>query len=106
MYIELHARSAFSFLEGASQPEALAAACAHMNMPAMALLDRDGVYGAPRFHTAAKKLGVKAHIGSEMTVSSGDTGSPSSFPSRPSGAGSNSAYRITASQSNCSLLAE
>ena len=55
MYIELHARSAFSFLEGASLPEELAAVCAHLGMPAMALLDTDGVYGAPRFHLAAKK---------------------------------------------------
>ena len=55
MYIELHARSAFSFLEGASLPEELVAVCAQLNMPAMALLDTDGVYGAPRFHLAAKK---------------------------------------------------
>ena len=55
MYIELHARSAFSFLEGASMPEELAGVCAEHGMPAMALLDRDGVYGAPRFHLAAKK---------------------------------------------------
>ena len=55
MYIELHSRSAFSFLEGASLPENLVAACANLNMPAMALLDRDGVYGSPRFHMAAKK---------------------------------------------------
>ncbi|HUS19412.1 MAG TPA: error-prone DNA polymerase [Terriglobales bacterium] len=68
MYVELHSRSAFSFLEGASHPEALAAACAQFGMPAMALLDRDGVYGAARFHLAAKKLGVKAHIGAEVTV--------------------------------------
>jgi len=67
MYIELHARSAFSFLEGASVPEELAEVCAQQQMPAMALLDRDGVYGAPRFHLAAKKLKVKAHIGAEIT---------------------------------------
>ena len=67
-YVELHARSAFSFLEGASLPEALAAAAAEASMPALALLDRDGVYGAPRFHGAAKKLGIKAHIGAEITV--------------------------------------
>src|SRR5438552_1405513 len=66
MYIELHSRSAFSFLEGASLPEDLIATCAHLNMPAMALLDRNGVYGAPRFHMAAKKAGVKAHIGAEV----------------------------------------
>jgi error-prone DNA polymerase len=42
-------------------------------MPAMALLDRDGVYGAPRFHLAAKKAGVAAHIGSEITCTNGLT---------------------------------
>src|SRR6267142_2499989 len=67
-YIELHARSAFSFLEGASVPEELISACVAQEMPAMALLDRDGVYGAARFHLAAKKNGVKAHIGAEITV--------------------------------------
>jgi error-prone DNA polymerase len=66
MYVELHSRSAFSFLEGASLPEDLVAACANLNMPAMALLDRDGVYGSPRFHMAAKKAGIKAHIGVEV----------------------------------------
>src|SRR5260221_1991827 len=68
-YIELHSRSAFSFLHGASTPEDLIAAGAELEMPAMALLDRDGVYGAPRFHMAAKKNGVKAHIGAEIAVS-------------------------------------
>src|SRR3984885_278401 len=67
MYIELHSRSAFSFLEGASLPESLITACANLNMPAMALLDRDGVYGSPRFHMAAKKARTKAHIGAEVT---------------------------------------
>jgi error-prone DNA polymerase len=67
MYIELHARSAFSFLEGSSLPEDLAGVCAQLGMPAMALLDNDGVYGAPRFHMAMKKIGIKAHIGAEVT---------------------------------------
>jgi error-prone DNA polymerase len=67
MYVELHSRSAFSFLEGASIPEELIAVCANLGMPAMALLDRDGVYGSPRFHLAAKKAGIKAHIGAEVT---------------------------------------
>jgi len=66
MYVELHARSAFSFLEGASLPEELAARCAELGMPAMAVLDRNGVYGSPRFHLAAKRAGVQAHIGSEI----------------------------------------
>ncbi|MEK6285281.1 MAG: error-prone DNA polymerase [Acidobacteriota bacterium] len=67
-YVELHARSAFSFLEGASLPEELASVCAELGGSAMALLDRDGVYGAPRFHMAAKKTGIKAHIGAEISV--------------------------------------
>jgi error-prone DNA polymerase len=66
LYIELHSRSAFSFLEGSSLPESLIARCAGLNMPAMALLDRDGVYGAPRFHMAAKKAKIRAHIGAEV----------------------------------------
>jgi error-prone DNA polymerase len=71
MYIELHTRSAFSFLEGSSLPEALASRCAELDMPAVALLDRDGVSGAPRFHLAAKKLGIRAHIGVEVTSADG-----------------------------------
>jgi error-prone DNA polymerase len=67
-YVELHARSAFSFLEGASVPEELIAAGVELQMPAMALLDRDGVYGAPRFHLSAKRNGIKAHIGAEISV--------------------------------------
>ncbi|MDQ6759785.1 MAG: error-prone DNA polymerase [Acidobacteriota bacterium] len=71
IYIELHARSAFSFLEGASLPEELASRCAELNMPGMALLDRDGVSGAARFHLAAKKFGLRAHIGAEVTSAGG-----------------------------------
>jgi error-prone DNA polymerase len=72
MYVELHARSAFSFLEGASLPEMLMARCAELQMPAMALLDRNGLYGAPRFHITAEKAGIRAHIGAEIAV--GDAG--------------------------------
>jgi error-prone DNA polymerase len=67
-YVELHARSAFTFLEGASLPESLAQVCSKRNMPAMALLDRDGVYGAPRFHMAAKQYGINAHVGAEISI--------------------------------------
>jgi error-prone DNA polymerase len=70
-YIELHANSAFSFLEGASLPEELIGACAEYMVPAIALLDRDGVYGAPRLHHAAKKAGIQAHIGAEVTSTTG-----------------------------------
>src|SRR5512139_1188726 len=68
MYTELHAASAFSFLDGASSPEALVERAASLGYPALALLDRDGVYGAPRFHQAAKRAGLKAIIGAELTV--------------------------------------
>src|SRR6202453_2904788 len=69
-YIELHTASAFSFLAGASQPEALIERAAELDMPAIALADRNGVYGAPRYHTLAKKTGVRAHIGAEIAISS------------------------------------
>jgi error-prone DNA polymerase len=69
-YIELHASSAFSFLAAASAPESLAERAAELGMPALAIADRNGVYGAARFHTAAKRCGVKAHIGAEIAVSS------------------------------------
>lgn len=68
-YVELHARSAFSFLEGASMPEFLIQQAADLEMPAIALLDRNGVYGAPRFHMEGQRRGVRAHIGAEIGVS-------------------------------------
>ena len=71
MYIELHARSAFSFLEGASVPEDLVDACAHLNMPAIALLDTDNLSGAPRLYMAARKAGIRAHTGAEITAQNG-----------------------------------
>jgi error-prone DNA polymerase len=71
MYTELHARSAFSFLAGASLPEELAAVCAEREMDAMALLDRDGMYGAPRFYMAAKKSNIRALIGAEVSSEEG-----------------------------------
>jgi error-prone DNA polymerase len=71
VYIELHAASAFSFLQGASLPEALVERAAALGYPAIALLDADGVYGAPRFHKAAKQAGLKAIIGAELTIDGG-----------------------------------
>ena len=67
-YIELRARSAFSFLEGASTPEDLAARAAELGYGAMALGDRDGLYGAPRFYTAAKSAGIRQIVGAELTL--------------------------------------
>ncbi|HEV3217247.1 MAG TPA: error-prone DNA polymerase [Vicinamibacterales bacterium] len=69
MYVELHTSSAFSFLEAASLPEALVDRAAHYGYRALALVDRDGVYGAPRFHRAALAAGIRPIIGSELTFS-------------------------------------
>lgn len=69
-YVELHAASAFSFLAGASQPDALIEHAAELGMRAMALADRNGLYGVARFHTSAKRQGLKAHIGAEIAITS------------------------------------
>ena len=68
-YVELHANSAFSFLEGACLPEALVDRAIELGMPALGLLDRNGLYGAARFHSFAKKQGLTARIGAEIAVS-------------------------------------
>ncbi len=68
MYVELHTSSAFSFLRAASLPEPIIERAALLGYPAVALLDRDGVYGAPRFHKAAKAAGLRPIIGAELTV--------------------------------------
>src|SRR3954469_3326774 len=73
-YIELHAASAFSFLQGASLPEALVERAAALGYPALALLDRDGVSGAPRFHKAARAAGIRPIIGAELTLRAGGAG--------------------------------
>src|SRR6266513_2519965 len=70
-YVELHAASAFSFLRGASFPEHLAETAAQLKMPAMALLDSNGVYGAQRFSVAAREQGVRPIVGAELTMEDG-----------------------------------
>src|ERR1700745_665289 len=67
-YIELHASSAFSFLRGGSFPEQLAEVAAELEMPAMALLDRNGVYGAQRVSVAAREHNVRPIIGCELSM--------------------------------------
>ena len=66
MYIELHARSAFSFLQGAVLPDALAYGCVQLDLPGMALVDRNGVSGAPFFHQSMTNNKLKAHVGAEI----------------------------------------
>src|SRR5712691_9731428 len=68
MSVELHAASAFSFLQGASLPEALVDRAAELGYSALALLDRDGVYGLPRFHKAALAAGIRPIVGAELTI--------------------------------------
>src|SRR5947207_14502610 len=71
MFVELPRQAAFTCREGAEQPEALVEAAARAGMPAVALVDRDGVYGAARFHRAAENAGVRALVGSEITLADG-----------------------------------
>ena len=67
-YIELHACSAFSFLRGASNPEDLVCTAARLGLPALALCDRDGLYGSPRLHAASMEHGARALVGAELTL--------------------------------------
>ena len=68
-YVELRCRSAFSFLDGASLPEDLAATAAELGYHALALGDRDGLYGAPRFFRGARKAGtLRPIVGADVTL--------------------------------------
>jgi error-prone DNA polymerase len=68
-YVELRCRSAFSFLEASSNPEDLIAAAADSGHAVLALADRGGLYGIPRFHLAARSTGVRAIVGATLQVS-------------------------------------
>ena len=70
-YVELHCHSNFSLLDGASHPEDLVSRAAALDMPALALTDHDGLYGAIRFYKACLKANIKPIIGAEMTLSNG-----------------------------------
>src|SRR5690606_19715625 len=70
-YVELHAHSSFSLLDGASSPEALVARAAALGMPALALTDHDAVYGAVRFVQAARAQGIRPILGAELSLSDG-----------------------------------
>ena len=72
-YVELRARSAFSFLEGASNPEDLALHAAQLGYSSLALADSGGVYGIPRFHAAARSAGLSAILGAEIDLERGET---------------------------------
>ena len=70
-YVELHAKSAFSFLEAAALPEVLAERAAALGQRALALVDADGVYGAPRFYRACTRLGITPLVGAEISMRDG-----------------------------------
>ena len=81
-YVELRAASAFSFLDGASLPEDLVEEAARREIPAVALVDANGVYGAPRFYKAAKAAGVRAIVGAEVALAIGAVGAALGPPGR------------------------
>ena len=87
-YVELHTSSAFSFLRAASLPEVLIDRAATLGYPAVALLDRDGVSGAPRFHKAALAAGLKPLIGAELSIETGQQ------TNRPTGQQANSTFSL------------
>ena len=81
-YVELRTRSAFSFLEACSNPEDLIEAAAERGHETLALADRGGVSGAPRFHKAARQAGLRALVGGEISVGQGQPGDPFAEPDR------------------------
>jgi len=70
-FVELHSHSAYSFLDGASHPEELAARAAELGYQALALTDHDGVYGSLEFAHAAKAFGIRPITGAEVSLSDG-----------------------------------
>jgi error-prone DNA polymerase len=97
-YVELRCRSAFSFLDGASLPEDLVAAARELGYEALALGDKDGLYGAPRFFNAARKRGLRPLVGADVTV----TGAPPVLLLVESRRGYQNLCRlITTMQTNC-----
>src|SRR5258705_11375119 len=71
MYAELHCHSAYSFLDGASPPDEVLAEAHRLGNPALALTDRDGVYGSLAFAHAAPALEIKAITGADVSLSAG-----------------------------------
>ena len=85
MYLELHTATSFSFLEGASLPEDLVTEASRLGYSALAVCDRDGVYGAPRFHKAALAAGLQPLVGCEISlgpVATGNLAGPNSNTDR------------------------
>src|SRR5436309_15724436 len=70
-YAELHCHSNYSFLEGASHPDELVARARDLEMPALAITDRNGFYGAVKFFGAAQRAGIQPIIGTDLTIHDG-----------------------------------
>src|SRR5258707_1190865 len=98
MFVELHARSAFSFLEAAALPEALAERAAALGQPSIALLDADGVYGGPRLYRARTPPRLSARGGAGGTPAPGRGPAPAPGPARPQRAPPDRATRPAAAR--------
>jgi len=81
-FVPLWCKSHYSFLEGASSPEELVETAAALELPALALTDREGLYGAVRAHLEAKKRGVQLILGAQITVKQapGASAEPGTMP--------------------------
>jgi error-prone DNA polymerase len=82
-YAELHAHSAYSFLDGAGTPEELVEEAARLDLRAIALTDHDGLYGVVRFAEAARELGVRTVFGAELSLGSGPGRARGDVPDPP-----------------------
>src|SRR6059036_3434631 len=101
-YVELHAHSAYSFLDGASQPEELAVRAAELGYEVLALTDHDGLYGSLEFAHAAKDFGIRPITGAEVTLS----GVGSTEPPMSAGAGFAGAGAGNSGDAHVTLLVE
>src|SRR4051812_35071001 len=72
-FAELIAKTSYSFLEGASHPEEMTIRARELEYAAIGVVDRQGVYGAPRAHCAAKKVGIPLLIGSDVVMENGQS---------------------------------
>ncbi|HET7509871.1 MAG TPA: error-prone DNA polymerase [Solirubrobacterales bacterium] len=97
MYVELHAHSAFSFLDGASTPQELAAAAAANGYPAFALTDHDGLWGSMEFSHACKGFGLRPITGAELTIT---------LPTDPADGTKTGPYNRKSSRRHLTLLVE
>jgi error-prone DNA polymerase len=84
-YAELHTHSNFSFLDGASHPEELAAEAVRLGLSALALTDHNGLYGVVRFAEAARAFGLPTIFGAELTISGTDVSHPRTGVPDPDG---------------------